>query len=162
MGIESYFINLKLVSESYDIDTITAILLNHEFQIKKYAYFSKRFWRVKEIETNMLVINDIVLMDFLIDSNEPYITLQACYSCFYKSIKIVSSIIRCLCDSRIIKYAFYCDTIISLDCMTNLDKILENFYNEKYQYFLSIFPNKKMDVLPNEFYYNVRKNRKNS
>ena len=158
MGVESYFINAKL-NQQFNIEQLKSFLVNNSFDVSPYIIKFDGIFPKKKISELDFVVEGIVLCT-LFEKND--ISLQACFSCYEKSMDIMSSVLLKFRDNNILQYAYYGDHHFKLQVMNrnNIIDVINDISSERFNYFQTNYTRKEVELLPNEFYKYYNKHRK--
>lgn len=135
MGVESFFVKLKINKSNEDNKKLIYDELKKKYKVKK--------------EKNYLVLDKRIEMEVY---DETEIVLIGCFSDFIKNIILMDNIIGFLVDS--IKDEIWI-TIMGKEynyTEINFPKMVEDNYREKYKGFIETFGDKKKAINPRNFY----------
>lgn len=150
MGVESYFIDVKL-SGVRETDAWKTFFTGKGFSVSPYVEKYGGCFRKKAEADNKIVVDGLVLLSWL----EDCIFLEACFSCYRKALSIMFRILSSLNDCNAVKYLYYGTTQfdpqeLSLETIfTELNSIYQKRYND----FKENYTAKEVAILPGRCFY---------
>lgn len=149
MGIESYFLNLKLNPEKANRKEICRFLKDRGFSVREQRYGSP-------VLGGCILINKVLLADYA--EAQQVLSLQACFSCFDKTKESMAEVASALRKDSYADYAFHGSEMIYDTEADKLAEIIERYTETARHRFVSAYSGKQADLLPNDDFF--RKARK--
>ena len=159
MGMESYFIHIKIKAQ--DIDDY---LKNPgiDLSVKNYSRFPKKLFRKEIYDGNTFLLDNCVVLSIKKSCDGLDISLEACYANYDKSLETMYRFYSVLFN----KYGNPCLIYGTL----STDKFLANFHDfkewvdncnpQKREMFFAKYNQFSEDVLPNDFYRFIKRHKK--
>ena len=150
MGVESYFVNAKIKDGCTAKDVLKIIESNNSLEVIPFDKLNAKKSYIF-ITDKDCIISKVVKFS-IIDLQTK--SLQACFSCYEKSLEIIAEIILTIMEANISEYFFYCDRRFDFsNCeKSKIINILDNQMHNRHLYFLNNFTQQRFDVLPDDFY----------
>lgn len=154
MGMESYFLNVKLAENApRSFAEICAQLAADGFQVTAEK---QRWFAGKKPVSDQVIVEKVVVLDY--NEKKQTVSMEACFSCFEKSRNCMAAIARYFSSRAWAENAFYGTKILPDAAFSTLEAWIDEYTAEKRRIFIQNYGDQQIDLLPNaDFYRKYRK-----